>query len=176
MLNIAHPAEILKGGVLIQRNPQLCHQDTILWKDIFHKNNQLALTLIDTNRSRACKPCTSLPAASSLSRVAQRPQTPGSHRPPLPTPALTLPIPLFCPIPLLPSLCVSSPLWPSVLPPSASGLCLGSFVPAESLPHCAFCLLVSVSLFLSPGQPCSPACKDPHCWGASSGDCQSCES
>ncbi|XP_044777498.1 receptor tyrosine-protein kinase erbB-2 isoform X17 [Neomonachus schauinslandi] len=68
--------EILKGGVLIQRNPQLCHQDTILWKDIFHKNNQLALMLIDTNRSRACPPC-------------------------------------------------------------------------------------------------SPACKDPHCWGASSGDCQS---
>uniref|UniRef100_A0A8C0R640 Receptor protein-tyrosine kinase n=1 Tax=Canis lupus dingo TaxID=286419 RepID=A0A8C0R640_CANLU len=30
-----------------------------------------------------------------------------------------------------------------------------------------------VSLFLSPGPPCSPACKDAHCWGASSGDCQS---
>ncbi|KAI5765794.1 ERBB2 [Gulo gulo luscus] len=75
-LQLRSLTEILKGGVLIQRNPQLCHQDTILWKDIFHKNNQLALTLIDTNRSRAC-------------------------------------------------------------------------------------------------QPCSPACKDPHCWGASSGDCQS---
>ncbi|KAB1265370.1 Receptor tyrosine-protein kinase erbB-2 [Camelus dromedarius] len=44
--------KILKGGVLIQRNPQLCYQDTILWKDIFHKNNQPALMLIDTNRSR----------------------------------------------------------------------------------------------------------------------------
>ncbi|XP_066877305.1 receptor tyrosine-protein kinase erbB-2 isoform X4 [Kogia breviceps] len=56
-LQLRSLTEILKGGVLIQRNPQLCHQDTILWKDIFHKNNQLALMLIDTNRSRACPPC-----------------------------------------------------------------------------------------------------------------------
>ncbi|XP_046937162.1 receptor tyrosine-protein kinase erbB-2 isoform X1 [Lynx rufus] len=56
-LQLRSLTEILKGGVLIQRNPQLCHQDTILWKDIFHKNNQLALMLIDTNRSRACQPC-----------------------------------------------------------------------------------------------------------------------
>lgn len=68
---IACPTEILKGGVLIQRNPQLCHQDTILWEDIFHKNNQLTLTLIDTNRSRACKPHCSPPVASSLSQTAQ---------------------------------------------------------------------------------------------------------
>uniref|UniRef100_A0A8C0LAP8 Receptor protein-tyrosine kinase n=1 Tax=Canis lupus dingo TaxID=286419 RepID=A0A8C0LAP8_CANLU len=60
-LQLRSLTEILKGGVLIQRSPQLCHQDTILWKDVFHKNNQLALTLIDTNRSRACKPCSSLP-------------------------------------------------------------------------------------------------------------------
>uniref|UniRef100_A0A8C0PVY1 Receptor protein-tyrosine kinase n=1 Tax=Canis lupus familiaris TaxID=9615 RepID=A0A8C0PVY1_CANLF len=56
-LQLRSLTEILKGGVLIQRSPQLCHQDTILWKDVFHKNNQLALTLIDTNRSRACPPC-----------------------------------------------------------------------------------------------------------------------
>ncbi|KAM9044629.1 receptor tyrosine-protein kinase erbB-2 isoform 2-T2 [Megaptera novaeangliae] len=56
-LQLRSLTEILKGGVLIQRNPRLCHQDTILWKDIFHKNNQLALMLIDTNRSRACPPC-----------------------------------------------------------------------------------------------------------------------
>ncbi|XP_069338570.1 receptor tyrosine-protein kinase erbB-2 isoform X18 [Eulemur rufifrons] len=56
-LQLRSLTEILKGGVLIRRNPQLCHQDTILWNDIFHKNNQLALTLIDTNRSRACHPC-----------------------------------------------------------------------------------------------------------------------
>lgn len=77
MLIITHPAEILKGGVLIQRNPQLCHQDTILWKDIFHKNNQLALTLIDTNRSRACKPCSSLPACHFHSFLGS-PETPDS--------------------------------------------------------------------------------------------------
>ncbi|ELW54889.1 Receptor tyrosine-protein kinase erbB-2 [Tupaia chinensis] len=52
-LQLRSLTEILKGGVLIQRNPQLCYQDTILWKDIFHKNNQLARTLVDTNRSRA---------------------------------------------------------------------------------------------------------------------------
>lgn len=67
-LIIPCPTEILKGGVSIQRNPQLCHQDTVLWGDIFHKNNPLTLMLIDTDRSRACKPCSSpLPAASSLS-------------------------------------------------------------------------------------------------------------
>lgn len=48
---------------MIQRNPQLCFQDTILWKDIFHKNNQLALTVIDTNRSRTCKSCPALPVS-----------------------------------------------------------------------------------------------------------------
>lgn len=56
-LQLRSLTEILKGGVLIQRNPQLCHQDTILWEDIFHKNNQLPLKQIDTNRSRACAPC-----------------------------------------------------------------------------------------------------------------------
>ncbi|NIG59909.1 receptor tyrosine-protein kinase erbB-2 [Pontoporia blainvillei] len=56
-LQLRSLTEILKGGVLIQRNPQLCHQDTILWKDIFHKNNQLALVLMDTDRSRSCPPC-----------------------------------------------------------------------------------------------------------------------
>lgn len=62
------PTEILKGGVLIQRNPQLCYQDTILWQDIFHKNNRLALTRIDTSRARTCKPCPFLPR--SLHRLA----------------------------------------------------------------------------------------------------------
>lgn len=53
----AFPTEILKGGVLIRGNPQLCYQDMVLWKDVFRKNNQLAPVDIDTNRSRACKPC-----------------------------------------------------------------------------------------------------------------------
>lgn len=51
------PTEILKGGVLIRGNPQLCYQDSVLWKDVFRKNNQLAPVDIDTNRSRTCKPC-----------------------------------------------------------------------------------------------------------------------
>ncbi|XP_040856958.1 receptor tyrosine-protein kinase erbB-2 isoform X18 [Ochotona curzoniae] len=56
-LQLRSLTEILKGGVLIQRNPQLCYQDTILWQDIFHKNNRLALTRIDTSRARTCAPC-----------------------------------------------------------------------------------------------------------------------
>ncbi|XP_044530433.1 receptor tyrosine-protein kinase erbB-2 isoform X19 [Gracilinanus agilis] len=51
--------EILKGGVMIQKNPQLCHQDMVLWSDIFHKNNHLGIAVIDTNRSRTCSPCSS---------------------------------------------------------------------------------------------------------------------
>uniref|UniRef100_A0A8D1PLR7 Receptor protein-tyrosine kinase n=1 Tax=Sus scrofa TaxID=9823 RepID=A0A8D1PLR7_PIG len=56
-LQLQSLTEILKGGVLIQRNPQLCHQDTILWKDIFHKNNPLTTVAVEANRSRACPPC-----------------------------------------------------------------------------------------------------------------------
>ncbi|KAM5272762.1 receptor tyrosine-protein kinase erbB-2 isoform 17-T17 [Ctenodactylus gundi] len=56
-LQLQSLTEILKGGVLIQRNPQLCYQDTILWTDIFHKNNQLVPVQIDSSRSRACPPC-----------------------------------------------------------------------------------------------------------------------
>lgn len=57
----------------MQRNPQLCHQDTVLWKDIFHKNNRLALLQMDTNRTRACKPGSPLPAASSFSALSPDP-------------------------------------------------------------------------------------------------------
>ncbi|OBS78724.1 hypothetical protein A6R68_18875 [Neotoma lepida] len=51
-LQLRSLTEILKGGVLIQGNPQLCYQDTVLWKDVFRKNNQLAPVDVDTNRSR----------------------------------------------------------------------------------------------------------------------------
>lgn len=56
-LQLRSLTEILKGGVLIQRNPQLCYLDTILWEDIFHKKNELAQKLIDSNPSPTCKPC-----------------------------------------------------------------------------------------------------------------------
>ncbi|KFO34891.1 Receptor tyrosine-protein kinase erbB-2 [Fukomys damarensis] len=52
-LQLRSLTEILKGGVLIRRNPQLCHQDAVLWRDIFHKNNRLVPVQVDTNRSRA---------------------------------------------------------------------------------------------------------------------------
>ncbi|XP_045155267.1 receptor tyrosine-protein kinase erbB-2 [Echinops telfairi] len=56
-LQLRSLTEILKGGVQILRNPQLCYQETILWKDIFHKNNQLPQEMVDSNHSRACRPC-----------------------------------------------------------------------------------------------------------------------
>ncbi|NXT88591.1 ERBB2 kinase, partial [Anhinga rufa] len=39
-LGMRHLTEILKGGVRIERNPQLCFQETILWSDIFHRHNE----------------------------------------------------------------------------------------------------------------------------------------
>uniref|UniRef100_A0A8D0GMK9 Receptor protein-tyrosine kinase n=1 Tax=Sphenodon punctatus TaxID=8508 RepID=A0A8D0GMK9_SPHPU len=48
--------EILKGGVIVDGNPQLCYQETIVWKDIFHKfNDWNNHTMIYYNRSRLCK-------------------------------------------------------------------------------------------------------------------------
>ncbi|NXW83538.1 ERBB2 kinase, partial [Alopecoenas beccarii] len=40
-LGMRHLTEILKGGVRIEGNPQLCFQETILWADIFHRHNEL---------------------------------------------------------------------------------------------------------------------------------------
>ncbi|NXE44406.1 ERBB2 kinase, partial [Ptilorrhoa leucosticta] len=39
-LGMRHLTEILKGGVRIERNPELCFQETILWSDIFHRHNE----------------------------------------------------------------------------------------------------------------------------------------
>lgn len=51
------PAEILKGGVRIEENPQLCFQETILWADIFHRHNELrGETRVESARSRSCEP------------------------------------------------------------------------------------------------------------------------
>lgn len=62
---------------MIRGNPQLCYQDTVLWKDVFRKNNQLAPVDVDTNRSRACKPhtCDSPPDPGSCS-TATLPNSP----------------------------------------------------------------------------------------------------
>lgn len=174
---------------MIQRNPQLCHQDTILWKDIFHKNNQLALMLIDNNRSRACKPCSSLPRASSLSRtVPPQPQSPGLHNLyPLPSPAPCANATHFPGFGPSHHLCVSLSLWLfisvalSCLPLlldyvsvfGVSFTCLGLSLAVHSASSSLSLLLSFCSLL---GQPCSPACKASHCWGESSKDCQRCES
>lgn len=159
-LIIACPTEILKGGVLIQRNPQLCHQDTILWKDIFHKNNPLTTVAVEANRSRACKPRPSPPAPASS--AAHRPHAcsrPGTNTA---IPSFSVSLHLCGSLSCLPLLLDVASVWAGVspwrciLPPN---LCL-------LLPFC----------FSLPGPPCSPACKASHCWGESSKDCQSCES
>uniref|UniRef100_A0A8B9ZL23 Receptor tyrosine-protein kinase erbB-2 n=1 Tax=Anas platyrhynchos TaxID=8839 RepID=A0A8B9ZL23_ANAPL len=38
-LGMRQLTEILKGGVRIEGNPQLCFQETVLWADIFHRHN-----------------------------------------------------------------------------------------------------------------------------------------
>ncbi|NXV96510.1 ERBB2 kinase, partial [Calonectris borealis] len=60
-LGMRHLTEILKGGVRIERNPQLCFQETILWSDIFHRHNELRNeTRVESTRSRSCPDCWAL--------------------------------------------------------------------------------------------------------------------
>ncbi|NXK14287.1 ERBB2 kinase, partial [Herpetotheres cachinnans] len=60
-LGMRHLTEILKGGVRIERNPQLCFQETILWSDIFHRHNELrGETRVESTRSRSCPDCRAL--------------------------------------------------------------------------------------------------------------------
>lgn len=58
-LGLLKLTEILKGGVIIEGNPQLCFQETINWDAIFHKYNHLGQndTLISFNRHRTCPDC-----------------------------------------------------------------------------------------------------------------------
>uniref|UniRef100_A0A670K1W7 Receptor protein-tyrosine kinase n=1 Tax=Podarcis muralis TaxID=64176 RepID=A0A670K1W7_PODMU len=49
--------EILKGGVIVDENPQLCFQETIHWGAIFHKHNQQNYTEISSRRRRICPDC-----------------------------------------------------------------------------------------------------------------------
>uniref|UniRef100_A0A8B9CJV2 Receptor protein-tyrosine kinase n=1 Tax=Anser brachyrhynchus TaxID=132585 RepID=A0A8B9CJV2_9AVES len=60
-LGMRHLTEILKGGVRIEENPQLCFQETILWADIFHRHNELrGETRVESARSRSCPKCHAL--------------------------------------------------------------------------------------------------------------------
>ncbi|XP_013908967.1 PREDICTED: receptor tyrosine-protein kinase erbB-2 [Thamnophis sirtalis] len=52
--------EILKGSVIIERNPQLCFQETIHWKAIFHKYNSQNYTEISSHRRRNCPDCSQI--------------------------------------------------------------------------------------------------------------------
>ncbi|OXB63657.1 hypothetical protein ASZ78_008972 [Callipepla squamata] len=60
-LGMRQLTEILKGGVHIEGNPQLCFQETILWADIFHRHNELSgETHVESTRSRTCPDCRAL--------------------------------------------------------------------------------------------------------------------
>ncbi|XP_058038817.1 receptor tyrosine-protein kinase erbB-2 isoform X2 [Ahaetulla prasina] len=52
--------EILKGSVIIERNPQLCFQETIHWEAIFHKYNLQNDTEISSHRRRNCPDCSQI--------------------------------------------------------------------------------------------------------------------
>ncbi|NWI92937.1 ERBB2 kinase, partial [Pitta sordida] len=60
-LGMRHLTEILKGGVLIERNPQLCFQETILWSDILHRHNEFSGDIrVESGRRRSCANCRAL--------------------------------------------------------------------------------------------------------------------
>ncbi|NWY99564.1 ERBB2 kinase, partial [Loxia curvirostra] len=55
-LGMRHLTEILKGGVLIERNPELCFQETILWSDILHRHNEFRADIqVEATRTRSCE-------------------------------------------------------------------------------------------------------------------------
>ncbi|KAH0626879.1 hypothetical protein JD844_002155 [Phrynosoma platyrhinos] len=68
--------EILKGGVVVNRNPQLCFQETIYWEAIFHKYNEHNDTEINTQRLRML---TSKICASSCARCKGKRPTDCCH-------------------------------------------------------------------------------------------------
>uniref|UniRef100_A0A8D2M8K9 Receptor protein-tyrosine kinase n=1 Tax=Zonotrichia albicollis TaxID=44394 RepID=A0A8D2M8K9_ZONAL len=60
-LGMRHLTEILKGGVLIERNPELCFQETILWSDILHRHNEFRADIqVESTRTRSCPDCRAL--------------------------------------------------------------------------------------------------------------------
>lgn len=63
-LRMSSLTEILKGGVWIMGNSQLCFQETLHWDDIFYKKNSIKDTILDVNRSRECGSCS--PACANL--------------------------------------------------------------------------------------------------------------
>ncbi|KAM4692547.1 receptor tyrosine-protein kinase erbB-2 [Rhinophrynus dorsalis] len=49
--------EILKGGVIMENNSQLCFQDTLKWEDILSQSKNLQGEVILSRGSRQCPPC-----------------------------------------------------------------------------------------------------------------------
>uniref|UniRef100_A0A8C5NL27 Receptor protein-tyrosine kinase n=1 Tax=Junco hyemalis TaxID=40217 RepID=A0A8C5NL27_JUNHY len=118
-LGMRHLTEILKGGVLIERNPELCFQETILWSDILHRHNEFRADIqVESTRTRSCPDCRALCAEGHCwGEGKQDCQTCecGAHRgsePPLRDPQSPwelLSFPLYVPAPLIttwhPDLC-----------------------------------------------------------------------
>uniref|UniRef100_A0A670JVB9 Receptor tyrosine-protein kinase erbB-2 n=1 Tax=Podarcis muralis TaxID=64176 RepID=A0A670JVB9_PODMU len=86
--------EILKGGVIVDENPQLCFQETIHWGAIFHKHNQQNYTEISSRPDcqriclnghcwgegkGSCQTLTSTVCASSCARCKGRHPTDCCH-------------------------------------------------------------------------------------------------
>ncbi|NXF72660.1 ERBB2 kinase, partial [Sclerurus mexicanus] len=60
-LGMRHLTEILKGGVHIEKNPQLCFQETIIWSDILHRHNEFRGEIrVESTRTRSCPDCWAL--------------------------------------------------------------------------------------------------------------------
>ncbi|NXH83128.1 ERBB2 kinase, partial [Edolisoma coerulescens] len=60
-LGMRQLTEILKGGVRIERNPELCFQETILWSDILHRHNEFRGEIqVEATRNRSCPDCRAL--------------------------------------------------------------------------------------------------------------------
>ncbi|NXU21192.1 ERBB2 kinase, partial [Pardalotus punctatus] len=60
-LGMRHLTEILKGGVRIEGNPELCFQETIAWEDILHRHNEFHDKIqVDATRTRSCPDCRAL--------------------------------------------------------------------------------------------------------------------
>ncbi|XP_075033180.1 receptor tyrosine-protein kinase erbB-2 isoform X2 [Mixophyes fleayi] len=56
--------EILKGGVIMENNTQLCFHETIKWRDILSQNNIFDKSVVLHNGSRQCPLCS--PSCSTL--------------------------------------------------------------------------------------------------------------
>lgn len=78
------PTEILKGGVRIERNPELCFQEIILWIDILHRHNEFRGEIyVETARNRSCERAGGVVVVPRRGLgVSSPPGTPCSHFPP----------------------------------------------------------------------------------------------